>query len=100
MDGGKQQRAASIGAVAGRMALPTAREIGPGYAKPREPEPDRGRLGRAAGGYVSIMHYNHNITGSMLAWLPPVYSWSPVSERLRAAKHFPSCPHFNLNLLV
>lgn len=44
MDGGKQQRAAPIGAEAGQMALPPSREIGPGYAKPREPGPDRGRL--------------------------------------------------------
>ena len=44
MDGGKQQRAAPIGTEAGRMTLPPFREIGPGYAKPREPGPDRGRL--------------------------------------------------------
>lgn len=44
MDGGKQQRAAPIGAVVGRMALSPFRENGPGYASPREPEPDRGRL--------------------------------------------------------
>lgn len=44
MDGGKQQRAAPIGAEAGQMTLPPVREIGPGYAEPREPEPDRGRL--------------------------------------------------------
>lgn len=80
------------------MTLPPSREIGPGYAKPRKTAPDRCRLGRAAGGYVSIIRYNRNITGALFAWLPPVYSWSLVSERLRAAKHFPSCPHFNLNL--
>lgn len=57
-----------------------------------------GQTGRAAGGYVSIIRYNRNITGDMLAWLPPVYGWSHVFERLRAAKHFPPCPHFNLNL--
>ena len=44
MDGGKQQRAAPIGAEVGRMTLPPLREIGPGYARPRDPEPDRGRL--------------------------------------------------------
>ena len=62
MGRGKQQRVAPIGAVVGRMTLLPSREIGPGYAKPREPEPDRGRLGRAAGGYVSIIRYNRNIT--------------------------------------
>ena len=62
MDGGKQQRAASIGIEAGRMTLSQFREIGPGYAKPREPGPDRCRLGRADGGYVSIIAYNRNIT--------------------------------------
>ena len=67
MDGGKQQRAASIGAEAGRMTLPPLRKIGPGYAKPREPGPDRGRLGRADGGYVSIIRYNRNINGARRA---------------------------------
>lgn len=62
MDGGKQQRAAPIGTEAWRMTLPPLQMIGPGYAKPREPGPDRCRLGRAAGGYVSIIRYNHNIT--------------------------------------
>ena len=62
MDGGKQQWAAPIGTEAGRMTLPQFREIGPGYAKPREPGPDRCRLGRADGGYVSIIAYNRNIT--------------------------------------
>ena len=100
MDGGKQQRAAPIGAVVGQMTLPPLRMIGPGYVNPREPEPDRCRLGRAAGGYVSIIRYNRNRTGALFACLPPVYSWPPVSERLPAAKHFPPCPHFNLKLLV
>ncbi len=62
MDGGKQQRAAPIGAVVGRMTLPPLRMIGPGYAKLREPEPDRCSPGRADGGYVSIIRYNRNIT--------------------------------------
>lgn len=62
MDRGKQQRAAPIGAVVWRMTLPPLREISPGYSKPREPGPDRCRLGRAAGGYVSIIAYNLNIT--------------------------------------
>ena len=44
MDGGKQQRPAPIGAEVGRTTLSPLREIGPGYAKPRETEPDRGRL--------------------------------------------------------
>ena len=44
MDRGKQQRGAPIGAEVGRLALPPLREIGAGYARPREPEPDRGRL--------------------------------------------------------
>ena len=44
MDGGKQQRPAPIGAEAGRLALPPLQEIGPNYARQREPEPDRGRL--------------------------------------------------------
>ena len=44
MDGGKQQRAAPIGAEVGRVVPPPSREIGPDYVKPREPEPDRGRL--------------------------------------------------------
>lgn len=44
MDGGKQQGGAPIGAEVGRLALPPFRKIGPDYAKPREPEPDRGRL--------------------------------------------------------
>lgn len=44
MGRGKQQRGAPIGAEVGRLALPPLREIGPGYARPREPEPDRGRL--------------------------------------------------------
>ena len=35
---------APIGAGVGRLTLSPLREIGPGYAKPREPEPDRGRL--------------------------------------------------------
>lgn len=62
MDGGKQQRAAPIGAEAGRMTVPPLRKIGPGYANPREPAPDRCRINRAAGGYVSIIRYNRNIT--------------------------------------
>lgn len=37
MDGGKQQRAAPIGTEVGWMTLPPLREIGPDYAKPREP---------------------------------------------------------------
>lgn len=44
MDRGKQQRGASIGAEAGRLALPPLQEIGAGYARQRELEPDRGRL--------------------------------------------------------
>ena len=44
MDGGKQQRPAPIGAEVGRMTLPPLRMIGPGYAKLREPAPDRDRL--------------------------------------------------------
>ena len=44
MDRGKQQRGAPIGAEAGRMALPPLRKIGAGYARQREPEPDRRRL--------------------------------------------------------
>lgn len=44
MDGGKQQRGVPIGAEAGRLALPPLRKIGAGYARQREPEPDRGRL--------------------------------------------------------
>lgn len=44
MDGGKQQRGAPIGAEVGQMALPPLQEIGAGYARQREPEPDRGRL--------------------------------------------------------
>ena len=44
MDGGKQQRPAPIGAEAGRTTLSPLRKIGAGYARQREPEPDRGRL--------------------------------------------------------
>lgn len=44
MGRGKQQRGASIGAEVGRLALPPFRKIGAGYARQREPEPDRGRL--------------------------------------------------------
>ena len=44
MDGGKQQRGAPIGMEVGRLALPPLQEIGTGYARPRETEPDRGRL--------------------------------------------------------
>ncbi len=44
MGRGKQQRAAPIGAEVVRMTLPPLRKIGPGYAKPREPAPDRCRL--------------------------------------------------------
>ena len=44
MDGGKQQRPAPIGAEVWRTTLPPLQEIGAGYARPREPEPDRGRL--------------------------------------------------------
>ena len=44
MDGGKQQRGAPIGAEAGRTTLSPLQEIGAGYARQREPEPDRGRL--------------------------------------------------------
>lgn len=36
--------AAPIGAEVGRMTLPPVQEFGPGYANPREPEPDRCRL--------------------------------------------------------
>lgn len=44
MDRGKQQRGAPIGAEVGRLAIPPLQEIGAGYARQREPEPDRGRL--------------------------------------------------------
>lgn len=44
MGRGKQQRGAPIGAEVGRLSLPTLRKIGAGYARQREPEPDRGRL--------------------------------------------------------
>lgn len=44
MDRGKQQRDAPIGIEAGRMTLPPLQEIGAGYARQREPDPDRGRL--------------------------------------------------------
>ena len=74
MDGGKQQRAASIGAEVGQMTLPPLREIGPGYAKPREPAPDRCRLGRAGGGYVSIIRYNRNTTGRTMLACPPLFT--------------------------
>lgn len=51
MDRGKQQRGAPIGAEVGRLALPPLRKIGAGYARQREPEPDRGRLA----GMVAVM---------------------------------------------
>lgn len=60
MDGGKQQRGAPIGAEVGRLALPHLREIGAGYARPREPEPDRGRLA----GLLVVMFRLYAITAT------------------------------------
>lgn len=44
MDRGKQQGPAPIGTEVWRLALPSLQEIGAGYARQRELEPDRGRL--------------------------------------------------------
>lgn len=60
MDGGKQQRAAPIGIEAGRLALPPLQEIGAGYARQREPGPDRCRLS----GLLVVMFRLYAITAT------------------------------------
>ena len=62
MDGGKQQRPAPIGGGGGADNPAAVADDRPKLRQATRASAGPGQIGRAAGGYVSIIRYNHNIT--------------------------------------